>query len=116
MNIIKCCICLLTSPLINTSNTVVHFSLHHTVHLHTGSMSAERVRQGEVGRDHPQGDMHMVVARIGCKSAMVGTRWANSCPGCMDRLSKTPLSPCRGFISCRKGCLGSEHVFDDQEC
>ena len=32
--------------------------------------------------------MHMVVARLGCKSAMVGTRWANSCPGCMDRLRK----------------------------
>ena len=36
----------------------------------------------------PQGDMHMVAARLGCQSAMVGTRWANSCPGCMDRLRK----------------------------
>ena len=27
---------------------------------------------------HPQGDMHMVAARVGCKSAMVGTSWANS--------------------------------------
>ena len=25
---------------------------------------------------------------FGCKSTMVGTRWANSCPGCMDRLRK----------------------------
>ena len=32
--------------------------------------------------------MHMVAARLGCQSAMVGTGWANSCPGCMDRLRK----------------------------
>ena len=32
--------------------------------------------------------MHMVAARLGRQSAMVGTRWANSCPGCMDRLRK----------------------------
>ena len=30
--------------------------------------------------------MHMVAARLGCQSAMVGTGWANYCPGCMDRL------------------------------
>ena len=41
-----------------------------------------------IGRGHPQGDMHMVAARLGCQSAMVGTGWANSCPGCMDRLRK----------------------------
>ena len=41
---------------------------------------------GEWG--HPQDDMHMVTARLGCKSAMVGTMWVNSCPGCMDRLSE----------------------------
>ena len=29
--------------------------------------------------------MHMVAARLGCQSAMVGTGWANSC---MDRLRK----------------------------
>ena len=32
--------------------------------------------------------MHMVAARLGCQSAVVGTRWANSCPGCIDRLRK----------------------------
>ena len=32
--------------------------------------------------------MHMAAARLGCQSAMVGTGWANSCPGCMDRLRK----------------------------
>ena len=43
---------------------------------------------GGGGWGHPQGDMHMVAARLGCQSPMVGTRWANSCPGCMDRLRK----------------------------
>ena len=28
---------------------------------------------GGGGWDHPQGDMHMVAARLGCQSAMVGT-------------------------------------------
>ena len=32
--------------------------------------------------------MHMVAARLGCQSTMVGTGWANSHPGCMDRLRK----------------------------
>ena len=30
----------------------------------------------------------MVANRLGCQSAMVGTGWANSCPGCMNRLKK----------------------------
>ena len=53
------------------------------------------VRTGVVGQFLPslhRHDMHIVAARLGCQSAMVGTRWANSCPGCMDML----LSPCRG--------------------
>ena len=33
---------------------------------------------GGGGWDHLQGDMHRVAARLGCKSAIVGTRWANS--------------------------------------
>ena len=43
---------------------------------------------GGGGWGHLQGDMHMVAARLGCQSAMVGTGWANSCRGCMDRLRK----------------------------
>ena len=43
---------------------------------------------GGCGWGHSQGDMYMVAARLGSQSAMVGTRWANSCPGCMDRLRK----------------------------
>ena len=41
-----------------------------------------------MGGDHLQVDVHMVPARIGCKSTVVGTRWPNPCPGCMDRLRK----------------------------
>ena len=56
----------------------------------------------------------MVAARLGCQNVMVGTGWANSCPGCMDRLRKRYiLLPCRGFISGREGCLGSERVYDN---
>ena len=29
--------------------------------------------------------MHMVPARLGCQNTTVGTRWAISCPGCMDK-------------------------------
>ena len=54
--------------------------------LHAASVSAERVGQREVGWSHLQGDMHMVAKSLGCKSTIVGTRWANSCLGCMNRL------------------------------
>ena len=52
-------------------------------------------------------DMHMVAARLGCKSAMVGTGCANSCPGCIWE-QKILLSPCTGgsFLYSREG-LGS---------
>ena len=47
--------------------------------------------------------MHMVAARLGCQSAVVGTRWANSRPGCMDRLRKRYSHLVyRGFISGRE--------------
>ena len=58
-----------------------------------------------------EGDLHVVVARLGCKSAMVGTVWANSFPGCMDRLRKR-YSHLVGGSSGTEGCLGSEWVFD----
>ena len=50
--------------------------------------------------------MHMVAARLGCHSAMVGTVWANSHPGCMDRLRKHYSHTVGGFISGREGYLG----------
>ena len=39
--------------------------------------------------------MHMAAARLGSKTDVVGTRWANSCPGCTNRLRK-PYSPFGG--------------------
>ena len=50
--------------------------------------------------------MHMVAARLGCHSAMVGTVWVNSHPGCMDRLRKHYSHTVGGFISGREGYLG----------
>ena len=44
---------------------------------------------GGGGWGHPQGDMHMVAARLGSQRAMVWTRWVNSRPGCMNRLMKS---------------------------
>ena len=44
--------------------------------------------RGEGGLGHPQGAMHMVAARLGCKWAVVGTGWANSHPVCMNGLRK----------------------------
>ena len=64
----------------NPLNPAVHFWLHHTTH------NAEKIGGG--GWCHLQDDMHMVAARVGCQSAMVGTRWANSYPGCMEGLRK----------------------------
>ena len=32
--------------------------------------------------------MHMAAAMLRCKRAMVGTGWANPCPGCMNELRK----------------------------
>ena len=80
--------------LINPFNPTVHFWLHHTAHCTEKIVSARYTRRFCVSWDrgrwvgHPQGDMHMVAARLSCQSAMVGTGWANSCPGCMSRLRK----------------------------
>lgn len=45
-------------------------------------------QRGIVGdeQSHLQGAMHMVVARLGCGRAMVGTEWGTSPPDLIDRL------------------------------
>ena len=53
--------------------------------------------------------------RLGCQSAMVGTGWTNSCLGCMNRLRKRYSDLVGGSSLAGKG-LGSEWVFDNQEC
>ena len=40
------------------------------------------------GWTHLQSAVHMEAASFDCKMAMVGTEWAKSCPGCMNRLRK----------------------------
>ena len=67
--------------------------------------------QGEGGGVIHRVDTHMVGARLGCNSAIVGTGYANSCPGCME----TEIFPCTGssFLAgkagwARSGCLTTE--------
>ena len=59
-------------------NPIVHFRLYHTAsctkkspHACVGSASSERVGQGG-GWGHPQGDMHMVAATLGCEGPWLG--------------------------------------------
>ena len=60
--------------------------------------------------------MHMLVARLGCKSAIVGTGWAKSCPGCMDWLRKHYSQLIGGSFLAGKaawalsGCLTTENA------
>ena len=60
--------------------------------------------------------MHMVATRLGCQSTMIGTidgpilalaAWTG--------LGNAALT-LYGVISGREGCLGSEWVYDNQEC
>ena len=68
------------------------YSAHLVTSLHTVCIS-RKGRTGGGGWSSPQGDIHMVAARLGCERAMVGTRWATSRSDCMDRLRKH-CSPC----------------------
>ena len=69
---------------------------------------------GVGGGGHPQGNMHMVAARLGCQSTMVETEWANSRPGRMDRLRKRYSHPVGGSSLAAKaawalsGCMTTE--------
>ena len=98
--------------------TKTHFWLHHTAHCAEKIVCALAhwfcvTRKGGTGGGawgHPQGAVHMVAARLGFEKAMVGTGRATPRPDCIDRLIKL-LSPCRGLVSGKKGCLGSEWVY-----
>ena len=50
--------------------------------------------------------MHMAAVRLNCKSNMVGTGWANSCPGCVNRLKKCHFHPLGGSFLAGKDCHG----------
>jgi len=56
--------------------------------LATGFCVSRKDGTGGGGWGHPQGDMHMVAARLGCERVMVRTEWANPCPDCMNRLTR----------------------------
>ena len=47
----------------------------------------------------------MPAARLGCKMTMVGTRWANSRPGCMSKLRKRYSHHSGGSFLAGKHCL-----------
>ena len=71
---------------------------------------------GTEGREwgNPQGDMHMVAARLSFERAMVGTEWATSCPDCMDRLRKHYSHLVGGLVSGKEGSLSSEWVYGNR--
>ena len=78
MNIIKCYFLgLLTSLLVTYSVLLVNHTAQKrksTCAMRTFYISRKGGKGGG-GWGHPQGDMHMVAARLGCQSAMVGTGW-----------------------------------------
>ena len=87
------------SSLLVTSYCVLHI------------ISAERVGQGFAGW-HARG---VSAARLGCQSAMFGTGWADSCPGCMDKLRKCYSHFVRGSFLSGKAAWAPERVFNNRE-
>ena len=82
---------------------------------HAGLCISRKAGTGGSGWGHPQGGVHVAVARLGCKGAIVVTEWANSRPGCMNMLRKCNSHPLGDFIFGREGLLGSEQVYDYRE-
>ena len=68
----------------------------------------ELIFGGEGSLGHSQGAVHMVAARLDCKTAMVGTTLANSHLGCIIELKKCYSHLVRGFIFGREDCLGPD--------
>ena len=65
--------------------------------------------------------MHMVAARLGFEKAIPHalTAWTGleNTTLTLQRagfLQERLLSPCRGLVSCKKGCLVSERVYGNQ--
>ena len=106
----------------NPLNPIVHFWLHHTAHcaekivsarLRSGSASAERVGQGEVGG---------VTGRVLCTWWLLGLALKRPwlVPGgpppaltAWTGLENTTLT-LQGLVSGKKGCLVSERVYGNQ--
>ena len=71
---------------INTLAPIVHFWLCHTA-LACRFCISRKDETGGGGWVHPDDSVCMAAAGIGCKMALVGTRWANSCLGCTNGLT-----------------------------
>ena len=73
-------------------------------------ISAERVGQGCAGW-HARG---VSAGRLGCQSAMFGTGWTDSCPGCMDKFRKCYSHFVRGSFLSGKAAWAPERVFNNE--
>ena len=73
------------SALLATSHCALHRKDSHCALARRFCVS-RKSGTGGGGLGHPQVAVHMVAARLGYERAMVGTGWANSHPGCMNRL------------------------------
>ena len=73
------------------------------------------------------GDVGGIARRVTCTWWLLGhvglavkVPWLGPCGPILALAAwtgfETLLSPCRGFISGREGCLGSERVYANQEC
>ena len=102
----------LYSALLVTSHCALHRKIV-SVHLRVGSVSAERVGQVEVG-----GVTHRVTCTWWLLGLALKRPW--SVPGVPPPTLtawtglETLLSPCRGLISGKEGCLGSEWVYGNR--
>ena len=72
------------------------------------------VNRKDGGWGHPLGAVHMATARLDCKRTMVGTRWANSHPGYIDRRRKCYSHLVRGsFLAGKAGWALSGHLLTE---
>ena len=75
-----------------------------TLHTHGFCISIRKGGTGGGGWCHLQGAVHMVAARLGWD-------WVGHFPPSLHgQAYKTLPSPCRGLVSGKEGCLGSERV------
>ena len=81
-----------------------------------GSASAERVGQGEVGGVTRRVLCTWQLLGLAVKTAMIGTEWANSHPGCMNRRRKRYSHLLGGSFLAGKAAWTLERVFANQEC
>ena len=57
--------------------------------------------------------MHMVAAKLGSKEVMIGTKWANFYPGCMNGLTKCCSHLVRGLFLAERVMQVSSMIMDE---